>query len=169
MRTRNMTKVTSQLIPILSAGNEGCSRIDEDVLLIQGILSPQELNEYVILESSMYRVLFGEKKIASSRSRKRLSIVKISYEGRSIHRAYRSISARDFTKDYVGLTPASIYELSDGNVIPALSKVTLSKGCWWNFYWEHPNAAVRISFIMGVIGITISILLSIIGCIVSNI
>ena len=160
-------KHTSQLIPILSAGSEGCSRIDKGVLLIQGITSPRELNEYVILESSMYRTLFGEKKIASSRSRKRLSIVKITYNGRSIHRAYRSIPARDFTKDHVGLTPDSIYELSDGKVIPAFSEVTLSKGCWWNFYWEHPNAAVRISFIVGVIGIAISILLSLIGCIIN--
>ena len=122
----------SMLIPILSADKPGSNRIDEDVLLIQSITSPRELNEYVILESSMYRTLFGKKKIASNRSRKRLSIVRISYDGRSIHRAYRSIPARNFTKDYVGLTPDSISELSDGTGIPALSEVTLGKGCWWN-------------------------------------
>ena len=159
----------SMLIPILSADKPGSNRIDEDVLLIQGITSPRELNEYVILESSMYRTLFGKKKIASNRSRKRLSIVKISYGGRSIHRAYRSIPARNFTKDYVGLTPDSISELSDGTGIPALSEVTLGKGCWWNYYWEHPNAAVRMSFRMGIFSISISIILALFSCIVNYI
>ena len=106
----------------------------------------------------MYEKIFGKKKIKSSNSKKRLSIVKISYEGKSIHRAFLAVSAKDFDKDYVALTPNSIYELSSDTAIVPLSKLTVSKGCVWKYYWNNPNAAVRMSFRIGIIGIIASFL-----------
>ena len=149
-----------KLVKILSAGNSGTNTFDVDILRLTGISSPRELDEYVVLESHMYKDIFGERKISAKRSRKRLSIVKICYNGKSIHRAYLSMPAKGFGKDNVALTPNSIYELSQGETIPLLTEVSLGRGCWWKYYWSNPNAAVRMSFRVGVIGIVFTILLS---------
>ena len=147
-----------ELVKILPANGSTSNHLDVDTLRICNISSPKELDEYVVFQSSMYGKIFGEKKIKASNSKKRLSIVKICYEGRSIHRAYLSASAKDFDKDYVALTPNSIYELSSEKAIVPLSKVTVCKGCVWKFYWNNPNAAVRMSFRIGIIGIIASVM-----------
>lgn len=168
MKKATCNNYTGELITILPARTTPSKTFEEDVLRFPYILSPRELDEYVVLESSMYQKLFGRTKISSSKSKKRLSIVKVSYDGQSIHRAYLSASATGFQQKYVALTPNSIYELSDGKAVPAHSGVCISKGCWWHFYWEHPNAAVRMSFRVGVIGIIISVFLSLISILSSN-
>lgn len=148
-----------ELVIILPTNGSNSNIFEEGVLRLCNISSPKELDEYVILQSSMYEKIFGEKKVNASKSNKRLSIVKICYEGESIHRAYLSASAKDFDKDYVALTPNSIYELSNGKAIIPLSKVTICKGCVWMYYWNNPNAAVRMSFRIGMIGIMLTLLL----------
>ncbi len=150
---------SGELVKILPAKASSSNIFDVDTLHLSNISSPKELDEYVVLQSSMYERIFGEKKINVSRSRKRLSIVKICYEGRSIHRAYLSVSAKDFDKEYVALTPNSIYELSSEKAITPLSKVTVCKGCVWKYYWNNPNAAVRMSFRIGMISIMLTLLL----------
>lgn len=149
-----------KLVKILPAGLSNTNSFSNDTLFLGRITSPRELDEYVVLESHMYQEIFKVKKLSASDSRKRLSIVKICYGGRSIHRAYLSAPAGGFTKEHVALTPNSIYELSPGEKIPLLSELTLTKGCWWKFYLNHPNAAVRMSFRIGVIGILFTIILS---------
>ena len=149
-----------KLVKILPAGNSDSNTFDADTLRLTGISSPRELDEYVVLESHMYKDIFGESKISAKRSRKRLSIVKICYNGKTIHRAYLSTPAKGFGKNHVALTPNSIYELSQGESIPLQTDVTLGRGCWWKYYWSNPNAAVRMSFRVGVIGIITTILLS---------
>ena len=153
---------SGKLVKILPANGSTSNIFTVDTLRLSNISSPKELDEYVILQSSMYKKIFREKKINVSKSKKRLSVVKICYEGRSIHRAYLSVSAKDFDSDYVALTPNSIYELSSEKNIMPLSKVTVCKGCVWKYYWNNPNAAVRMSFRIGIIGIIASVTASLV-------
>ena len=147
-----------KLVKILPAGNSNSNSFVNDTLCLTSISSSRELDEYVVLESHMYKEIFGEKKITAKSSRKRLSVVKISYEGRSIHRAFYSAPAKGFGKEHVALSTSSIYELSQGKQIPLLADVTLGKGCLWHYYWYNPNAAVRMSFRIGVFGIAFTII-----------
>ena len=156
-----------KLLKILPASGASANHLDTDALRLVNISSPRELDEYVILQSSLYEAIFGKKKIKTSNSKKRLSIVKICHEGKCIHRAYLSVSANGFDKNYVALTPNSIYELSKDNVIEALSNVCISKGSRWTFYWNNPVSAVRMSFRIGVIGIIVSALFGIVSIILT--
>ncbi len=156
--TKNKEKV--QLLKILPAAVTSHSNVVcMDALRLTNISTPKELDEYVVLHSSMYEKIFKEKKKDVSPSKKQLSIVKVSYEGRCIHRAYLYIPASSFNQDHVALTPNSIYELGCVKKTPPLRNVVVSRGCRWMFYWRHPNAAVRMSFRIGLLGIFITILL----------
>ncbi len=84
MKKATCNNYPGELITILPARTTPSKTFEEDVLRFPYILSPRELDEYVVLESSMYQKLFGRTKISSSKSKKRLSIVKVSYDGQSI-------------------------------------------------------------------------------------
>ena len=150
----------ANLLKILPDSKSASNYVDIDTLRIANIVSSKEYDEYVVLHSSMYEAIFGVRKSNAKRSKKQLSVVKICCEGRSIHRAYRSVPAKDFGKDYVGLTPNSIYELCQ-NSSEAPKKVSISEGCWWMYYWHNPVAAVRMSFRIGIISISFTIITSI--------
>lgn len=156
----------ANLVKILPDSKSVSNYLDKDTLRVANIVSSKEYDEYVILHSSMYKAIFGEKKAEARRAKKQLSVVKICYEGRSIHRAYRSVSAKDFGKDYVSLTPNSIYELCQNSSEPP-KKVSISKGSWWLYYWHNPVAAVRMSFRIGIIGILFTVVTFIITLAVS--
>ena len=156
-----------KMLKILPASGASANYLDKDALRLINISSPRELDEYVILQSSLYEAIFGKKKIKTSNSKKRLSIVKICHEGKCIHRAYLSLSANGFDNNYVALTPNSIYELSNDIVIAPLSNVCISKGSRWTFYWNNPVSAVRMSFRVGVIGIIVSSLFGIVSIILT--
>ena len=154
------------LLKILPDSKSATNYLDKDTLRIANIVSSKEYDEYVVLHSSMYKAIFGEKKAEARRAKKQLSVVKICYEGRSIHRAYRSIPAEDFGNDYVGLTPNSIYELCRSSS-KTPKKVCVSKGSWWMYYWHNPVAAVRMSFRIGIFGIVLTVVTFIITLAVS--
>ena len=149
-----------KLVKILPASGSTTNTFGSNTLHLTGITSSRELDQYVVLESHMYEKIFDEKKISAKASRKRLSVVKISSNGVSIYRAYLSAPASGFGKDYVALTPNSIYELSQCSKIPMLADLTLRKGSPLKYYWNSPNAAERMSFRMGVLGIAATIILS---------
>ena len=141
------------LVKILPSKGSTSNSFDGNTLSLSSISSATEMDEYVVLESHLYQDIFKKKKIDADNNHKLLSIVKICCDGKTIHRAYRSLPVENFTKQYVALSPNSIYLLSTGATLQPNSKVYLSKGCMWKFYWEHPNGAVRMSFRIGVIGI----------------
>ena len=151
-----------KLIKVLPGSSLSSNCFTNDTLKLVNISSSKELDEYVVLESHMYARIFGKKKITAKDSRKRLSVVKIDYNGKAIHRAYMSVPATDFKKEFVGLTTNSIYLLSgsDGNTVSLLSNVTLSKGNKLIYFWTHPNAAVRMALKIGVWGIACTIVTS---------
>lgn len=131
-----------------------------NVLRVPNISSPKELDEYVLMYSGMYEKIFHKKMKNSNKGRKRLSIVKIKCGSNSIHRAFMSSPISGLKDGFAALTPNSVYLLTakDENQKPTTAIV--SKGCWWIYYWNHPNAAVRMSFRVGIIGIAITIILT---------
>ena len=146
------------LVKILPSNGSNTNSYVDGVLRLSSISSSKEMDEYVVLQSQMYQEIFKGKKIDAGDNHKRLSVVKICCEGKSIHRAFRSESAKDFAKGYVALSTNSIYLLSKGKELPPGCKVYLNKGSWWKYYWDNPNAAVRMSFRIGIIGIIISLI-----------
>jgi len=146
------------LVKILPSNSSNTNSFDGNVLCISGISSSKEMDEYVVLESHMYQKIFKSKKIHADDAHKRLSIVKISCNGKSIHRAFYSVPAKDLTQDYVALSTKSIYLLSKEKSLSLGSKVYLSRGSIWKFYWNHPIAAVWMSFRMGIFGILFTLI-----------
>ena len=146
------------LVKILPANGSNTNSFDGKELRLSSISSSKEMDEYVLLESHMYKKIFKNHKIRSNNRKKRLSIVQICCNGKSIHRAFRSESTKGFSKGYVGLSTNSIYLLSQDEELPVGSKVYLRKGCWWMYYWNNPNAAVMMSFRIGIWGIIITLI-----------
>jgi hypothetical protein len=144
------------LVKILPS-NGSPNSFNGEELRLSSISSSKEMDEYVVMQSQMYKLIFKKRKIMSSDRQKRLSIVKICCNGKSIHRAFRSESTKDFNKGFVGLSTHSIYMLSQEKELPAGTKIYLSKGSWWMYYWNNPNSAVMMSFRIGVIGILITL------------
>lgn len=152
-------KIKVKVLKILPAFTTNKSMVNNDALRLANISTPKELDEYVVLHSSMYEKIFKRKKMDASRSKKQLSVVKVCYEGKSIHRAYLYVPASNFNSNYIALTPNSINELICGKEIDSLGAFVVCRGCRWIYYWHHPNAAVRMSFRIGLFGIFIAILL----------
>lgn len=149
-----------KILPDTTAAKNTCTG---GVLRLIGISNPSDVDGEVLMHSSCYKEIFGVRKKNTGNSKKRLSIVKITANGKSIYRAYRSVSAVDFVNDCVGLSPNSILLLNDKNGNDPI-QVELSKGHCFPYYWYHPDKAIRlsvklggISLLLGVISIAVSI------------
>ena len=150
------------LVKILPEPSASKNSYSNGILRLIGINNASDVDGEVMLTSDCYREIFGKTKKTIGDSHKQLSIVKISANGKSIHRAYRGISATDFLKDYVALSPNSIMFLNDENGNEPC-EVEVSKGSVFPFYWYHPDKAVRLSTKLGIL----SLMLGIISCIIS--
>ena len=145
----------------------GANHLSGDILYLKGINLPSEADGDIYLQSHSYSTVFGESKKKSSNKRKQLSIVKVSANGRSIHRAYKSTSANGFTGDCAALTTKSLDFLTDIDGQEPRN-VKLSKGSYIPYYWYHPDKSVRLSFKLGLLSIllgTISLIISIVSVI----
>jgi len=148
-----MTKEIVKVLPSSLGKNE----FSGDTLRINGISLPSEMDDKACFQSNVYEEIFGEKKKKISYRKKRLSVVKLTSNGRSIHRLYYSVSTSDFTSNFVALTPNSIEALydADGN---APTYTSVEKGNKLIFYIQHPNYAIRISVRMGLLSIFLGVL-----------
>lgn len=126
----------------------------------------------IILAGCDFEAIFKTTKAKSSIWIKRLPVVKISFNGRTIHRRFygnNDLGEKDkngkSTGKYAALNYSSLYELVDDK--PDTIKghtVQISKGRRLPYYWYHPFHATRISFRLGFISIVfaaVSLLLSI--------
>ena len=118
--------------------------------------APNEMESKTIICEGDYSDIFGVTKREMSKTRKRLCLVKISSnKGITIHR--ECIAHKKMGKKYIGLTWQSISMLD----IEDTDDVYISKGNYLAFYWNHPIHATRISTRLGIIGIIVSIFMSI--------
>lgn len=141
-----------------------------NIIVVQGDV--ENMKDVVLVNSAVYRALFG-KKTAKQSNYWKPQFVKISYKNRSIHRRIQISSAKGLDATKVGLTYNSIGELTGYNVIentsdrPIGESVTLSKGSLIKYWVMHPNPAAQVSFVLGIFSIALGIVGIIISIVIS--
>lgn len=120
------------------------------------------------MEDSVYMIpkafpeLFGVTRSASRSQIKRLAIVRIDNEesGKKIYRKYEyNPIFKGISENMIALHPASIRELAKGSNSEVVGKeLSVSKGCSFMYYWNHPFHATRISMRLGFISIALAFL-----------
>ena len=133
----------------------------DDVLQLQPGELPRDYDDVAFLNNRIYSKILGEKRAESSDEQKLLSVVKITYGGKSIHRAYRC--SPKLRKDEVALS-ANSQRLLFGKIDNA-GEVTITKGSKFIYFWNHPFHATRISMRLGVYSIILAILSTILAII----
>lgn len=147
-------KEISTILTIRPAINAGSSlKLVDKCLEISNIERSSDLDDFILLHSSLYRVLFGSTKTKSPNRRKRASIVKIDgNNGKTIQREFKGYYIGGFTNNMAALSLKSQLLLIDRNG-NSPTKLVLSKGNYWSYYRNHPDNAIRISFKMGFLSI----------------
>ena len=130
----------------------------DDGNFIQMPVSMLDIEGQAVFCSSAYKNIFGDNKRNQLQSKQRLSVVKITNKEnrRSIYRVYRSASIKGLDSNTVMLSPAALQELDIDDCTD--KSVSVSRGCRWAFYRNHPNAATRISFRIGMWGVSVGLL-----------
>lgn len=128
--------------------------LKDDVLQLPIGELPRDYDDVAFLNNRVYSKIFGERRADSSTEQKILSVVKITYGRKSIHRAYRC--AANMTMDTVALTTNS-QRLLFGSLSNA-DEVTITKGSKIRFFWDHPFYKTRMSMRIGVISVAFAIL-----------
>lgn len=137
-----------------------------DTIVVQGDI--ENMKDVVLVNSAVYRALFG-KKTAKQSNYWKPQFIKISYNDRSIHRRVQISSAKGLDATKVGLTYNSIGELTEYDVVkdtsdrPIGKAVHVSKGSLIKYWIKHPNPAAQVSFVLG----AFSIVLAVVGIIIS--
>ena len=141
----------------------GSSNVEsaDDVLQLQPGELPRDYDDVAFLNNRIYSKIFGEKRAESSDEQKLLSVVKITYGGKSIHRAYRC--SPKLRTDEVALS-ANSQRLLFGKIDNA-GEVTITKGSKFIYFWNHPFHATRISMRLGVYSVALAIVSIIISVI----
>lgn len=115
------------------------------------------LDECVFMTSTMFRKIWGKTWSSMTQEERILPIVEITYNGQSIYRRYRQISANDFCDYHVGLTRRSIGLLcSDESLINVEDAIQVKVGTPEAFLENHPDHATRYSYKMEVEGNVLS-------------
>ena len=133
----------------------------DDVLQLPPGESPRDYDDVAFFHSHEYATIFKENRADSSDEQKLLSVDKITYKGRSIHRAYRC--STNIGKDEVGLSANSQRLLFDK--VENAEEVTITKGSKISYFWDHPFHATRISMRLGVVSVALAIVSIIISVI----
>ena len=148
------TIISSNSAPISSN-----SAPTDDVLSLPTGEFPRDYDDVALFHSTEYAKIFGEKRTESCDEQKLLSVVKITYGGKSIHRAYRC--SPKLRKDEVGLSSNSQRLLFGKN--DNAGEVTITKGSKFLYFWNHPFHATRISMRLGVYSVILAILSTILA------
>ena len=119
----------------------------------------------VILAGCDFEAIFKTTKAKSSMWIKRLPVVKISFNGRTIHRRFygnndlgKKVRDDEYVGVYAALNYSSLYELVDESLDEIKGQtVQISKGRRLPYYWNHPFHATRISFRLGLISIVFAL------------
>lgn len=113
----------------------------------------------VFISEDDYKEIFGKERKDMNRSKKALSVIKVSYKAngikRSVHRRFDTVSAFNTNeKKYAALNHTTLQELTMDDPDKLRGKmVELSKGSLFIYYWKNPIAAIRSSFRLGFISV----------------
>lgn len=128
------------------------------------VKSVEELDGYIglaLFHPRNYSKIFDKKAKDSTKAKRRLSVVKITFpNGKSIYRKFKASSHQGVTADIVALHPNSIYEAYPGQQNDPIYVEISPANCWGKmmFNWNHPDNAVRSSYRLAVIGAVTGIL-----------
>ena len=120
-----------------------------------------EYDDKVILNGDVFKEIYGTPRYMASMGKKRLAVIKITNKkGDSIHRAFLGKKGLDkLDREKAALTRNSIRLLCGEKDKPEyIDSVTISKGNWFFYYWNHPSYATRISMRVGMISLIVSLL-----------
>lgn len=123
-----------------------------------------DYDDCAIIPTDSYCSIFGKPLKNRCKESKLLSVVKIKYNGNSIYRRY--IGANKNNSKSVAITPKSWLLLSGEYNFPNDNDevyVYVTQGNKFNYFWNHPFHATRISMRLGILGIIFGVL----GCILS--
>lgn len=147
---------TRTVIPF-AASNDGHTKLNgsQDKLFLGDSISNNI--DAIIMAPEDFKDIFGVEKPKAPRCIKRLPVVKITFNGKSIYRRYYGSNALS-GKDKAALNYSSLYELVDDSLDEIKGKtVRISKGYTFPYYWNHPFHATRTSFRLGLISIVLAI------------
>ena len=126
----------------------------------------KDIDDQAIFYSGVYSELFSTTRKNAKREQKLLSIVKIQYNGKTIHRRIQSSRfVKGVRLNDVGLSSFSISLLADDQHPVVGEKVLVSKGSKFAYYWYHHSFSTRASFRIGIFSFFVSILATIISCV----
>ncbi|MBP5323002.1 MAG: hypothetical protein J6Y84_04325 [Bacteroidaceae bacterium] len=118
----------------------------------------------VFISEDDYKEIFGKERKDMNRSKKALSVIKVSYKAngikRSVHRRFDTVSAfNTYEKKYAALSHTTLQELTMDDPDKLRGEIVeLSKGNTFKYYWRNPIAATRSSFRLGFISICLGAL-----------
>ena len=109
-----------------------------------------DFDECVFMTSTMFRKIWGKNWSDMTQEERILPVIKLTYNGESIYRRYRQVSAMGFCDFYLGLTQRSIGLLcSKGPLINSKGAIEVSVGDKESYFKHHPNHSTRKAYEMG--------------------
>ena len=143
-----------------------CLKERGDILISD--FSATESDGFVFLDGNDFKDIFG-KRHADTSLRNKLAIVKITNPrtGMSIHRQFRTSGDLHHLNNYAILTFYSLVNIvKSQEELDRMDKVVLSKGCIYQYYWNHPFHATKVatrigvySFLASLLGILLNLLM----------
>lgn len=124
-------------------------------------LHPYEAS--VIMTKEAYKDIFKIDREKACSFRKHLSVVRIRYtdaDGKrhSIFRRYWPYNQKEDFEGKLAVSTHSLLFLKEGLDSPLGHKVEVKRSWAFNFYFNHPNDAVRCSFFLGLLSILLALL-----------
>ncbi len=151
--------ITHELLKILPKPSASNNSIDfsANIFYSNSLSSSDSADGEIYLNSSDYKSVFGNKKAKQNKRKKLLSIVKVTANGKTIHRSFRGATAPGFTNQFAALSPSSILLLNNDNG-ESPKQVTLFRGKRIPYYYNHPDKSIRLSFKLGCLSLLLGII-----------
>lgn len=157
-RLITMKEYTVKILSFNPSNQDANAAICMSDLVIGGSIDDQ-----AFFYSGSYMDIFHTTRKKACRERKLLSVVKIKFNGNTIHRRIQSSRfIKNIGRDDIGLSSASISLLAENGHPVVGETVRVSKGNKLAYWWYHPFHAARVSFRLGVIALIVTSLLGII-------
>ena len=117
---------------------------------------PDNYEQYAILDTHAFAKIFGNlEKIPMGEQE---GLLKISCNCRSIYRKYRGMSIEG-EQNYVAIS----YKARKHLKASLGDEVQIKRACWFCYLWNYYDVTIRGAFRIAIIGIVISIILSLVS------
>ena len=120
--------------------------------------SPSNYIDKCVLYNATMKKLFS---VTSKRNKLKLVKITNPENGRSITREVTTYGMKNVNSNVIAMTSSSLWELGIMEKQSA-QNVNVEKGCFWDFYWNNPIHATRISFRVAIYSLCISTLISVV-------